>query len=95
MMRWEIHTCFVSLGENYPNPFNPATIIRLTLPEATNVSLTVYDAVGREARKLADRVFSEGLHEITFDASSLPSGLYFYTIRAGGYTKTRSMMLAK
>ena len=86
---------FVSLGENYPNPFNPTTFIRFSLPAARHVSLTVYDAAGRKVRSLADDTFMKGTHEVSFDASSLPSGLYFYTIRIDDYEETRSMMLLK
>ncbi len=80
---------------SYPNPFNPSTVVRFTLQEATRVSVRVYDIAGREVLQLADRTFSAGTHGLTFDASSLPSGVYFYRLRTPDYSATRSMLLTK
>lgn len=84
------------LQQNYPNPFNPSTLIQFALPRAAEVQLTVYDALGREVRVLADGRRPAGTHTIRFDGRNLSSGLYFYRIRAGEeFVKTRSMTLVK
>lgn len=86
---------YYSLGQNYPNPFNPSTKIKFTLPQAGNVKLTVYDILGREIRTLVNEVRDAGVHEVSFNASSLSSGVYFYRIEAGKYTATKKMLLIK
>ncbi|NUM69973.1 MAG: T9SS type A sorting domain-containing protein [Ignavibacteriaceae bacterium] len=81
---------------NYPNPFNPATKISFRLKSAGNVSLTVYDAMGREVRNLIeDKLMSAGDHEADFNASDLSSGIYFYTLRTGNEFTTRKMIYLK
>ncbi len=84
-----------SSSTNYPNPFNPITIIRFTLSKATNVSVRVYDAQGREVRTLVHGDFARGVHEISFDGSSLSSGVYYYTVRTNDYSETHSVLLVK
>ncbi len=84
-----------SLEPNYPNPFNPMTVIQYHLPEQTSVQLTVYDILGREVVTLVDEHQQSGHHEVTFDATGLPSGTYLYRIRTEGFNKTRSMMFIK
>ena len=86
---------FIQPEGNYPNPFNPTTEIAFTLVESTRVSLTVYDALGREVSKIADRIFSAGAHRIQFDGSSVPSRLYHYLLRADYYSASGSIMLVK
>ncbi len=83
------------LEGNYPNPFNPSTVIRFSLPAAREVTLKVYDMTGREVATLADRFFSAGSQSVVFDGSSLASGVYYYTIRSEGHIETRSMQLIK
>ena len=83
------------LEDNYPNPFNPSTVIRFSLPEAAMVTLRVYDMSGRLVATLADRHFEAGTHDAAFDGSSLASGMYYYTIRAADRVETRSMLLVK
>ena len=68
----------------YPNPFNPATTIRFGLPEAAHVTVSVYDALGREAARLVDRPMAAGRHEAVFEAGSRPSGVYLYRVAARG-----------
>jgi hypothetical protein len=75
----EIPTTF-TLYQNYPNPFNPSTIIRYDLPESGFVQLIVFDALGREVKKLVNEKQNAGIFNITFDGSNLPSGVYFYRI---------------
>ena len=80
---------------NYPNPFNPQTLIRFTVPATQHVTLHVFDALGRRVAVLVDEVRSAGAHEVAFDASSLPSGMYFYRLQAGGLVRGGSMIHAK
>jgi len=84
-----------SLSQNYPNPFNPETNIRFTIPESDQVSLTVYDMLGREVQVLLDENMYAGEHTVRFDASHLPSGVYIYRINAGEFTESKRMIFAK
>ncbi|MBS1494371.1 MAG: T9SS type A sorting domain-containing protein [Bacteroidetes bacterium] len=85
-----------SLSQNYPNPFNPSTTIRFSLPQASNVMLKVYSLNGQEvATVVNNQLVSSGVSEVSFNASNLASGLYFYTITAGNYKETKKMMLIK
>jgi hypothetical protein len=70
------------LQRNYPNPFNPATVVRYELPVVSDVRLLVYDLLGHEVRVLANERKSAGVHEVTFDASALASGVYIYRLQA-------------
>ena len=88
-----------ALEAAYPNPFNPTTEIRFALPEAADVRLTVYDALGREVARLVDGPVGAGHQHATFDAGGLPSGLYLYRLEAKGaaeaFAKTGRMVLVK
>ena len=88
-----------ALEANYPNPFNPTTEIRFALPEAADVRLVVYDALGREVERLVDGPVGAGYQHATFDAANLPSGLYLYRLEARGgqeaFAKTGQMVLVK
>ncbi len=86
-----------SLSNNYPNPFNPSTIISYQLPISGHVSLKVYDMLGREVATLVDEFQNAGTHNSQFSIlnSQLSSGIYFYTIRAGNFIQTKKMMLLK
>jgi hypothetical protein len=84
-----------TLKQNYPNPFNPSTIVEYNIQEAGLVSLKVYDVLGKEVATLVNEEKAVGNHNVTFDAGNLPSGVYFYTIRAGNFISTKKMMLAK
>lgn len=85
-----------SLSQNYPNPFNPVTTIEYSLPEESNVSLVVYDVLGREVKAIARGVESAGSHSISFDASGISSGVYIYTLQAGGgRMMSRKMVVMK
>jgi hypothetical protein len=89
-----------SLEQNYPNPFNPSTKIKYTIPEDVrikkqNVVLKVYDVLGNEIVTLFDESKTEGSYEIAFDGSKIPSGIYFYQLKAGAYSETKKMILIK
>lgn len=84
-----------ALTQNYPNPFNPTTQIAFSLPEAADVSLIVFDALGRHVATLANSTLSAGSHTVTFDASNLSAGLYFYQLTASDFSAVRKMMLIK
>lgn len=84
-----------ALSQNYPNPFNPSTTINYSLAERSNVTVKVFDMLGREVANLVNTVQEAGSHNITFDASSLASGMYVYTITAGSFTSSKKMMLLK
>jgi hypothetical protein len=78
-----------------PNPFNPATTIRFTLPQATPVNLSIYDISGRLVSPLLDGFRAAGTHEVTFDASGFPSGIYFARIEAGDFAAIQKLVLLK
>jgi hypothetical protein len=89
-----------TLGQNYPNPFNPSTTITFGLSVDSKVSLKVFDVLGQQVAVLVDGNLGQGPHEINFDASSLNSGVYFYTIEAKGvdgnsFMNTKKMILTK
>jgi hypothetical protein len=88
-----------ALKQNYPNPFNPVTKIKYEISELSFVSIKVYNVLGNEITTLVSEEKLAGSYETTFDASSayggLPSGIYFYTIKAGNFTQTKKMVLLK
>ncbi|HEY9165667.1 MAG TPA: T9SS type A sorting domain-containing protein [Candidatus Kryptonia bacterium] len=84
-----------SLAQNYPNPFNPATTISFKLAADSYVTLKVYDVLGREVATLMKGKQKAGEHSLTFDASKLTSGVYFYRIATSSFTETRKMILVK
>lgn len=91
----EIELNSFSLQQNYPNPFNPATIIKYNLPKNTFVTLKIFDVLGREVKTLVNEFQNSGIKEVNFDASSLTSGVYFYSITAGDFSDVKKMILAK
>ncbi len=84
-----------NLAQNYPNPFNPSTSIEFSVPEASFVSLKVYDVTGKEVAVLVERELNAGNYSKIFDTSKLSSGIYFYRIQAGNFVKTSKMTLLK
>ena len=85
-----------ALNQNYPNPFNPQTNISYSLPRSCTVTLKVFDILGREVISLVNSEReSEGVHEVTFDATKLPSGVYFYRMQAEKYIETKRMVFIK
>jgi len=83
------------LHQNFPNPFNPTTQIRFSLAEQSQVTLKVYNILGKEIATLVNDLKGAGAHEISFDGSGLSSGVYFYTLQAGKFTETHKMILMK
>lgn len=84
-----------SLSQNYPNPFNPNTTISFNIQVPSFTSLKIYDAVGRETATLVNENLSAGSYEVKFDASQVPSGIYFYTLQTAHYSETKKMILIK
>jgi len=84
-----------SLLENYPNPFNPSTIIIYSVPETGSVKLAIYNTLGEEVVVLVDGMVEAGFYEVSFNASSLPSGIYFYRLQSGSFVDTKKMILMK
>jgi hypothetical protein len=84
-----------SLDQNYPNPFNPATQIKYSIANAGNVSLKVFDVLGREVADLVSKHQDAGNYTVNFNASSLSSGIYFYRIESGSFVSVKKMMLVK
>jgi N-acetyl-anhydromuramyl-L-alanine amidase AmpD len=84
-----------ALHQNYPNPFNSTTIITFEIPEKSHVKLAVYDILGREVKTLIDQNLEPGKYKVNFDANDLPSGVYFYTLKAPKFVKTNKMLLIK
>lgn len=85
----------LSLQPNYPNPFSTSTEIPIVLPEASGVSLRVFDALGREVSVLLNEVLPAGEHTVEFSAGDLPSGLYYYRLEANRASRVRTMMVAR
>jgi hypothetical protein len=84
-----------SLKQNYPNPFNPATTIEFEVPTSGQVVLTVVNMLGEQLSTLVNENKTPGRYRVTFDARSLPSGTYFYTLRTAGSTQTKKMLLVR
>ena len=83
------------LGRNYPNPFNPTTLVPFSLAEAAHVSLRVYDLLGREVSVLVEGPLSAGVHEVVFEASHLPTGVYLIRMEAAGMVQIQRVTLMK
>jgi hypothetical protein len=90
------------LYQSYPNPFNPSTTIRFDLPEQSDVTLKVSNALGQEVRTLSQGIHEAGVYHARFDATGLASGVYFYRLishargaSGAGRTETRKMMLLR
>lgn len=83
------------LNQNYPNPFNPTTKITFSVPVDGNVVMKIYNVMGQEVATLVNEYVKAGAKEVTFNASSMPTGMYVYSIKAGNFSATRKMMLLK
>ncbi len=83
------------LLQNYPNPFNPSTVIRYQLAGGSHVTLTVYNVLGEEVATLVNEIEGSGNYTVTLDGFKLPSGVYFYRLKAGPFTQIKKMLLMK
>ena len=83
------------LSQNYPNPFNPSTTISFAIPNQADVKLSIYNSIGEEVAELLNDNISAGFHEVTFDATNLTSGIYFYKISASNFASVKKMLLLK
>ena len=83
------------LFQNYPNPFNPSTLISYNIPQNSFVTIKVYDVIGNEVATLVNQTQDAGKYDISFDASNLSNGVYFYSIKAGNFSSTKKMILMK
>jgi hypothetical protein len=85
-----------NLYQNYPNPFNPITTIKYDIPNKSNVTLIVYDLLGREVTRLVNNEMKNaGRYEIKWNANNYASGVYIYSIQAGDYVSVKKMVLVK
>lgn len=83
------------LEQNYPNPFNPSTTINFSMYQKDFVTLKIYNPIGEEIQLLINEEKEAGIYNVTFDAVNLPSGVYFYKIKAGNFTETKKMILMR
>ncbi|NNG27841.1 MAG: T9SS type A sorting domain-containing protein [Ignavibacteriaceae bacterium] len=83
------------LFQSFPNPFNPTTTINYQIPEFSFVTLKVYDVLGNEVATLVSEEKPTGSYEVEFNATTLPSGIYFYRLQAGSFFETKKMVLMK
>ncbi len=90
-----VHPKRFELRQNYPNPFNPSTVITYEISTISDVSLIVYDILGREIAMLVNGKQTSGEHSVKFDGRNLSSGVYFYRLSVSGYTTTKKMLLIR
>ena len=83
------------LFQNYPNPFNPSTSIKIYLAKTSQTKLAVYDLLGREVKVLLDEIKNKGTYSVDFNASDLPSGVYFYQLESVSFKESKKMVLMK
>ncbi|MBT8381637.1 MAG: T9SS type A sorting domain-containing protein [Ignavibacteriaceae bacterium] len=83
------------LSQNFPNPFNPSTNITFSIPKDERVSIKIYNPIGEKIEEIVNKEFTAGKHTLIYNASNLPSGIYYYRITAGSFTQTRKLLLLK
>lgn len=83
------------LSQSYPNPFNPITKIKFSIPQSEVIQIKIYDVLGKEIQTLLNEYKTTGSYEVDFDASSLSSGIYFYRMISGSYSETKKMILLR
>jgi len=83
------------LSQNFPNPFNPSTMISYSIPQSSFVTLKVYDIIGNEVATLVNNQQPAGKYFVDFNTANLPSGVYLYRLQAGDFVQTRKMTLVK
>jgi hypothetical protein len=84
-----------ALGQNFPNPFNPATHIPYQLPAETDVSLKIYNMIGQEVMTLVEQREKAGRYDVEFNATGFASGVYFYRLKAGNFLSTKKLMILR
>ncbi|HRQ31224.1 MAG TPA: T9SS type A sorting domain-containing protein, partial [Saprospiraceae bacterium] len=84
-----------SLSQNYPNPFNPVTSIKYEMPQNGFVTLKIFNVLGMEISSLVNQTKRQGTHEVTWNASDFPSGVYFYELNVDGFSERKKMILVK
>jgi predicted CXXCH cytochrome family protein len=84
-----------SLEQNYPNPFNPSTVIKFSIPQSSNVTLTIYDAIGNEIATLVNETKNAGVYEVEWNASGYSSGIYLYQLYSDQFVQVKKMLLIK
>ena len=85
----------LTLAQNFPNPFNPSTTIKYSIPITSTVVIKIFDILGNEIETLVNEEKPAGTYELTWNAASLPSGVYFYRIKTGSFVETSKMILMK
>ena len=95
MVTGELIPTEYALEQNYPNPFNPATTIRFSLPEASEVTLTIYNALGQKVTELVNGKLEAGKYNYEWNAKNAATGMYIYELRAGKFVSIKKMMLLK
>jgi len=85
----------IALEQNYPNPFNPSTTIKFSLPSSSFATLKIYNALGEEVVVLLEKELTTGTYEVEWNATGLPSGVYFYQLKTEGYVETKKMILLR
>ena len=93
--KWDLTPAAFVLQQNYPNPFNPQTTIKFNIPRSGSVTLKVFNVLGKEIGTLINGRLEAGEHQAIFDASNLPSGIYFYSLQTGGIHQTKRMIVQK
>ena len=93
-VEWRAFNSYV-LEQNYPNPFNPTTTIRFSIKNKSNVRITILNAIGEEVAVVLNEEKEAGYHQVEFNATNLPSGVYFYQLRAGSFIDTKKMILLR
>jgi hypothetical protein len=83
------------LSQNYPNPFNSSSVIKYSIPKSSQVTLKIFNALGEELVTLVNEEKSANTYEVNWNAANLPSGVYFYQLRAGSFVETKKMILLK
>jgi hypothetical protein len=83
------------LSQNFPNPFNPSTTFNYSLKNAGDVQIEIFDASGKEIKKIVDGYRAAGSYQVNFSAGNLPSGIYYYKISTPQFVQTKKMILLK
>ena len=85
----------VTLYQNYPNPFNPTTTVGFSIPKTMNVQIRIYNILGELVVELANQQFETGYHELSFNSTAYPSGVYYCRIEANGVSDVKKMLFMK